>query len=276
MPRKLIDFDDIFAAYLNRWYAENKDKYADYGALEEAAGGVYGDWADMPLAECGGVSARRYFETSAPEELVRMLIGYAASDMSPPDLLIERLAAAPECHRWLLEIARRRESAELTALAVNILTGDGADGCGVTELLCDWIFDENCNGEPLDLAVEKLIERIGEAAPALLRRMTENMTGRTERALADILVYAPRDERIYALLLHLFNGGGDRALYASYLGKYGDARALPALVEFGKRRDINYLEFIEARNAAETLGGALENKKDWTQDEYYRALKGLD
>ncbi|GHV02942.1 hypothetical protein FACS1894211_15230 [Clostridia bacterium] len=273
---QLIDFDSIFATYLNGWYKRRKASGADYAALEEEAGGVYAEWADVPLKETGGLSARRYFEQMTdPKELVALLIRYTAADLSPPDLLAERIAALPACGRYLFEIARMGESAELALFAVNLLSESGY--AGLTELLIDWLTGDR-GEEYAEIAVEKLIADAGQAAPLLLARLDAgNLSETMEKNIADILVYADKDERIFKLLMRLFQADSDdTALYASYLGKYGDERALPALAAYGKRADINYMQFVETRNAVEGLGGSLDNPKNFEHDPYYRAMKEMD
>ena len=40
--------------------------------------------------------------------------------------------------------------------------------------------------------------------------------------------------------------------------------------------DCNYLEFIEIRNAIETMGGVVDDSyRDFSDDEYYKAIKHL-
>ena len=51
---------------------------------------------------------------------------------------------------------------------------------------------------------------------------------------------------------------------------------MPALLEYGQRPDLNYMQFIETRNAVEILGGTLETKKDFGNDPYYAALKEME
>jgi hypothetical protein len=145
----------------------------------------------------------------------------------------------------------------------------------LTALLVGWLSGDK-GEEFTEIAVEKLIDCVGQAAPLLLARLDSGKPTETEeRNIADVLAYAKRDDRIFGLLSRLFgeSEGDDTALYASYLGRYGDERALPGLIEYGTRDDINYMQFIEIRNAVESLGGTLENDKDFTDDPYFQALK---
>ena len=64
------------------------------------------------------------------------------------------------------------------------------------------------------------------------------------------------------------------SLYASLLGKLGDERALDALNRALDREEINYLDYIEIRDAIEALGGECAHERDFNGDPYYETLKG--
>ena len=81
-----------------------------------------------------------------------------------------------------------------------------------------------------------------------------------------------RDDRIYEILLKEFRTGDDVPMHASYLAAYGDERALPALLEYIDRDDINYLEYQELKYAIEALGGEYTRPRDFTDDKYYQEI----
>lgn len=91
--------------------------------------------------------------------------------------------------------------------------------------------------------------------------------------IAEILVNAPKDERTYKLLTELFLNGGNVPLYAGYLGKYGDERAAAML--YRALDDCNYLEYLEIKNAIERMGGIVDDDRDFSDDEYYKAIKHI-
>ena len=78
-----------------------------------------------------------------------------------------------------------------------------------------------------------------------------------------------RDDRVYELLLSAFRTGDEVPMHASYLAAYGDERALPVLLEYIDRDDINFLEFREVKYAIEALGGVYEKPRDFSADPYY-------
>ena len=94
------------------------------------------------------------------------------------------------------------------------------------------------------------------------------------RLIAEILVGAEKDERTYALLEDLFKNGNNVSLYAGFIGKYGDERAMEYL--YKALDDCNYADFIEIRSAIEDLGGTVDDEfRDFSSDPYYKALKNI-
>lgn len=53
----------------------------------------------------------------------------------------------------------------------------------------------------------------------------------------------------------------DVPTYAGLLGRYGDPAAIDILKSFASEVDINYVEFVEIRNAVEELGGEMTEEK---------------
>ena len=65
-----------------------------------------------------------------------------------------------------------------------------------------------------------------------------------------------------------------RALFAGYLSRIGDDRALPDLEAAAKEPDVSYLTFIELRNAIESLGGVCP-EREYDDDPEYEAPRDL-
>ena len=66
-----------------------------------------------------------------------------------------------------------------------------------------------------------------------------------------------------------------RALYASYLAKLGDERALEPLRAMLGMYDIDYLDYLELRNAVEALGGDPGEERSFYGDPTFEALRNL-
>ena len=91
-----------------------------------------------------------------------------------------------------------------------------------------------------------------------------------------MLSHFPGNELIYKLAIRLFRERRERrALFAGYLAKLGDDRALPELTAAAQEEKLPYLTFIEIRNAIETLGGICP-ERNYEDDPEYEALRDLD
>ena len=97
-----------------------------------------------------------------------------------------------------------------------------------------------------------------------------------EEALLEVLSHFPGNEQIFRLALKLFRERKDRrALFAGYLAKLGDERALPELTAAAAEEKLPYLTFIEIRNAIESMGGVCP-ERNYDDDPEYEALRDLD
>ena len=91
-----------------------------------------------------------------------------------------------------------------------------------------------------------------------------------------MLSHFPGNEQIFKLATRLFRERKERrALFAGYLAKLGDDRALPDLMNAAQEEKLPYLTFIEIRNAIETLGGVCP-ERSYDDDPEYEALRDLD
>ena len=126
-----------------------------------------------------------------------------------------------------------------------------------------------------DLCAEALLSMGSEVVGPVL----EALAGAHEAGkdiFADILSNYPGDERIYDLLIERFSRCTDRrALYASYLAKLGDDRALEALKAAAQESGVGYLDYVEIVNAIEALGGERPAEREFSGDPYYESLKRL-
>lgn len=140
------------------------------------------------------------------------------------------------------------------------------------DIYAGWIRDGSEEEDVTELAVELMAERADLAADLLFPLIDgADLTRKT--LIAEILVNAPKDERTYKLLTELFLNGGNVPLYAGYLGKYGDERAAAML--YRALDDCNYLEYLEIKNAIERMGGIVDDDRDFSDDEYYKAIKHI-
>jgi len=107
----------------------------------------------------------------------------------------------------------------------------------------------------LDGALESLCA-MGDKAlgPARIAFAAANDEGK--EALLDVLSRFKADDDVLNFAIRRFKDCKDRrALYACYLGKLEDERALEPLLAAAEEPDVAYIDFIEIRNAIERIGG---------------------
>ena len=97
-----------------------------------------------------------------------------------------------------------------------------------------------------------------------------------QQRILQICTNFPGDDRIFAYLMDkLRNRPDQRALYASFLGKLGDPRAIDAMKPFLNLTDLGYLDYIELRNAIEELGGDPGEDRAFYGDPDFEAMRNM-
>jgi len=273
---KCIDFDKQFSDFTTRWVRENAGKYKNVEEMEAHFPDVYSNWLVTPADWLGNKSPALYFaQYDDAKLLVKWMRDYFKQGVSVPDLLLDRISElADAAPRELLILLRKpeRDEDEAKLCAIGLMSELESDLA--FDLYIDWI----ARGETDDDLAERAADAMAEKADAFKERLLAAYEGATEAGrlrILDILSYMRDDERIYSLLAGRFEAGERRALFASYLLKYGDERALPLLKRALNNPDVGYLDYIEIRNAVEGLGDAVETGRDFAGDPDYEALRNM-
>ena len=141
--------------------------------------------------------------------------------------------------------------------------------------MLDLLTDESKPYERRLEAYEYLLEDCEPVVDEMVERFAVS-EGETGKMLIEILAEYKGNPAVYMGLVSYLYRGEDVALYARLLGKYGDERAIDVLKSFAEEYDLDYNEYMEVRNAVEELGGYFEDDRDFSDDPFYRYLKGLD
>lgn len=124
-------------------------------------------------------------------------------------------------------------------------------------------------------AYEFLEEDCEEAVDDMVAKLY-TAEGEGGKMLIEVLSNYKGNKAIFMGLVSYLYGGDDVALYARLIGSYGDEQGIEALKTFVENYEPNYNEYMEIRNAIEELGGDFDLKQDFSDDPFYRYLKGLD
>lgn len=273
-----IDFDRQFQRYAAEWVKRNGGKYKNnMDVIEDMMPDVYQQFLEKPAAWLDGSAPGTYFEQfDDADELVAWLCAYMEKGVPVPDVLLERITelggAAEDALLALLERDAATDEMRMTAVS---LLGE-MESVKPMRRYIGWIAalkPDDARADLCDLCAEMLTS-MGEAVVEPILGALPDATQAARDVFADILSNYPGDERIYELLMERFAHEQERrALFASYLAKLGDPRALPALIEAAAAQDINYLDFVEISSAIDALGGERPAEREFAGDPYYESLK---
>ncbi len=253
---RCIDFDRRFAEYLSQWVKEHS---RDYKTLEDMEGDmlkVYLRFLNTPAPWLNGATPGAFFEQySDAAELVQWMREYCAKRVPVPDPLQERiLELGKDCEPGLMALLQdvsAPQEARMTAVGLLREMRSSAPKA----LYIAWQLNRRQKDELCDNALESLAAMGRDVAPDMLDAIDGcNRAG--QEALLDVLTAYPGHEPVFALAMKFFEEDKKRrALFAGYLGRLADERALPALLKAAGEPNLPYLDFIEIRNAIERLGG---------------------
>ena len=272
---KCINFDRAFERYMAEWMKENSEKYKDdMDVIEDMMPDVYLEFLKKPADFLDGIAPQDYFEQfDNADMLVNWLCGYIAQGVPVPDLLLERVTALGNpAEKSLLALVARDDLPEETQMTAISLLREMESKAPMQRYI-DYIASLEEPSDKGDLCAEALMS-MGESVvePILAALSGAGQTGRD--IFADVLSNYPGDERIYELMIERFVTRDERrALFASYLAKLGDERAIPMLKEAAQSPDINYLDYVEVVNAIEALGGERPPEREFSSDPYYESLR---
>lgn len=266
----MTDFDAKFHDYYEQWIKQNAGKY-NYDEMEDKVPEVYDEWLnayDTDLSD----SPANYLKNLSSDALLAEFRQAFAEGKEPASALLDEIESREDCMSALKGVLTEKCDSEIKMHASNMLLEAGMAG-ECLDVFVEWVLDDGCESELRDVAVEILKDYAGDVYEKLINA-AENADNDTKTLIAEVLINAPKNDKTFELLEELFKSGKNTALYAGYLGKYGDERAAAML--YKAMDDCNYLEFTEIRNAIEVLGGVVdEDYRDFSDDEYYKAIKHL-
>lgn len=249
-----IDFDTRFSDALNLWIEQNKNRYKRPEAMEEAAADYYLSWLEQPADWLSGVAPGAYFQSvHDAAALVDLLREHILQDVPVPDPLLDRLVELAQDAPILALALDADAPCEARMHAIDLLR-QLESAAPMVEYL-RWQVERNQDDDLLDNALESL-RCMGEPVrrPAKIAFLAADDAGK--EALLDVLCDFPGDDDVFQFAIRQFKALPERrALYAGYLGKLDDDRALEPLLDAAEENGIAYIDFIEIRNAIERLGG---------------------
>ena len=261
---ELIDFDGLFDEKLAIYMEEKKGKYTEK-QWEDVIPKLYKKFGDTYVAKVG-CTPKEYYARMSDAELVQTLSGHLAKDVPVPEFLCAEIEGRDNVE-MLFPLLESVDTAT-QSYAVNMILDDKRAYGAYFLLLCNEDASEDVRDDIADIFKRNADEVRDNALKAY-------KDGVAKEYMLEILsrVTAHTDE-IFDILMEEFKNAGERTpMRASYLAAYGDARALPVLMERIEDRTIGFVEFQELKYAIEALGGEYNEPRDFSGDKDYLAIE---
>ena len=267
---KVIDVDKLFDKYIESYVYSNIGKVKPE-EIEDKIPQLYLEFGNQKLEELDGKTPNSYYRDFSGKELVECLKKHIEKGVSVSDFLCEAIIQNSKNEDALIDALNGDESEEFTLYLMNMLS------------------DMNCKKTAkryLEFIIWDFSVAVRELAPELLSSMAEDVKeevlkelneveGEKRDCLVEILSHCKNDDRVFDLLIAEFAKHQNQIpLYANYLVKYGDERALPFLLASIEKEKISYADFEELRFAIESLGGEYNKPRDFSADKTYKKIKG--
>lgn len=269
---KVIDVDNLFDKYIEGYVYSNIGKVKPE-EIENKIPELYVKFGDEKLKELDGKTPNSYYKGFCGVELIGCLKAHLEKGVSVSDFLCEALTENPENENCLVDALSQENSEEFTLYVMNMLGEMNSQKASKRYLeFIEWDFSDTIR----ELATELLCamaESVKEQAIALYREVD----GKKRDCVTEILSNCKNDDRVFDILVAEFaKHQKEIPLYANYLAKYGDERALPFLLASIENEKISYADFEELRFAIEVLGGEYNKERDFSSDKSFKKIKGAN
>ena len=267
---KIIDIDVLFDKYISDYVYSNIGKVKPE-EIENQMPILYTEFGDKPLKELDGKTPNSYYRDFSAKDLVECLKTHLKTGVAVSDFLCEALTDADGVEDVLTQELINDNDEEYVLYLMNILNEKNSSKPVKRYLeFVLWDYSETIR----ELATE-ILGGFADLCKEEILASFKDASIEKKACLVDILSHASKDDRIFDILIEEFVKHPDNIpLYAGYLGKYGDERALPFLLTLAESDKINYMDFEELRFAIEMLGGECNIKRDFSADKTYKKIVG--
>ena len=269
MMIKVIDVDELFDKYIESYVYSNIGKVKPE-EIENKIPELYLQFGEEKLKELDGKSPNTYYKSFCVDELIICLKNHIEKGVSVSDFLCEALTENPKNEDALVKALYDENNEEFTVYIMNIL-GD----IGSTKPAFRYVEFVTCDySETIRELATELLCTMAEVVKETILEQFKDSDESIKANLTEILSNCKKDDRVFDILVAEFaKRQNEIPIYASYLAKYGDERALPFLLTAIEKEKISYADFEELRFAIEALGGEYTKERDFSHDKTFKKIK---
>ena len=265
---KTIDVDELFDKYISDFVYQNIGKVKPE-EIENQIPKLYVEFGDKALSELDGFTPNTYYAQFEIEELLECLKSHLEKCVSVSDFLCEAITKNKQNEQALVKALEGNDE-EFTLYVMNMLVDMGSTTCADRFLeFILWDYSSPIK----ELATEHL-KGIANSVKDKILSQFNDCDEMVKEYLSEILSMCEKEDKVFDILINQFvKNPAKIPIYAGYLSKYGDQRALPFLMTQIEREDISYADFEELRFAIEALGGEYNKIRDFKNDATYKKIK---
>ena len=269
---KVVNVDKLFDEYISDYVYKNIGKVKPE-EIENKIPMLYEKFGYEKLKELDGKTPNEYYQNFDIKELLTCLKNHLEKRVEVSDFLCEAINSKIENEGELIKALDSDENEEFMLYVMNMLIDMESKKCVNKFLeLITWDY----SGVIKELATEYLKENAESVKEQILSQF-KDCDETVKEYLTEILSGCKKDDKVFDILTMQFVKHQDKIpIYAGYLAKYGDERALAFLMAQIESENISYADFEELRFAIEALGGEYNKIRDFKKDNTYKKIMNAD
>ena len=259
-----VDLQGIFEKYLKEMVKQNPDKLSSAEMLEKNIGQLTERFNNAKIKFLGDLSPKEYVKKlSLERELFDYIEDCLEKGFEIYDLVCDQLTAENGAIEFLkpLLVSEIKDAPMFAARIIQSIASNEAE-----DVFLEVLENDNYSDAVKEVAFEFLCDERSSAVEKILEKLPQ-LPQEKQGIFVEVLATYKGNKAIFYWLVTMFYRANDIALYAKLLGEYGDETAIDILKSFAKENEIDFVEYIEIRNAVEMLGGDFDIEKDFSQDE---------
>ncbi len=270
---KFENLDKLFELYVQDVVKKNKEKYSSHEALENDLGMLFNRFENVKVRTLDGKTPKEYArELREDGEIFDYVSKCLENNIEVTDTILDEVVRTEGAVEYLngLLYENNKDAKLLASLLLKEIGGDEVEDIFISLLTNDEMPDE-----VKTVAFEYLSDG-DDCIPDKILEIINGVPEKNQGILVEVLSNFKGRKDVFFWLVTMLQRAEDVPTYAGLLGRYGDTSAIDILKSFAQEVDINYVEFVEIRNAVEELGGEMSEEKDFSDDPYYKYINHVN
>jgi hypothetical protein len=268
-----IDLNGLYEKFLRETVKNNPDKYSGIDALENDIGMLTDRWENEKNASLSGKSPKEFVnELATQHELFDYVEDCLEANIEIADVVCFEVLQQEGAEEFLKGLLTDK-SDDAKMLGAVLLREKG--GSRVVDIFLEVIINPNYWEEIKEIAYDYLSEDCPEVVDKILN-IINTVSEEVQAELVELLANYKGNKAIFFWLVTMLYRSKDVPLFAKLLGAYEDVAAVDILKSYAAdNADLDYVEYVEIRNAVERLGGEFQYDKDFSDDELFKYVHGV-